>query len=129
MQTFIHYFLHLGFPLLIAFVFFRKEWKKAYFILLATMLVDLDHLLADPIFEPGRCSVNFHFLHTYYAMVVYFILLFLRKPFNIIGVGLLFHMFTDIVDCFMMYSDCETCFANSPALGLLEAVSSFFGRF
>ncbi|MEM9325852.1 MAG: DUF6122 family protein, partial [Bacteroidota bacterium] len=44
MQGFVHYFLHLGFPALIAYAFFRTEWKKAYVIFLGTMLVDLDHL-------------------------------------------------------------------------------------
>ena len=102
MQTFIHYFLHIAFPLVIALLFFRKDWKKVYLILLATMLVDLDHLLADPVFQANRCSINFHPLHTYYAMVVYAIMLLFRKPFNIIGMGLLFHMLTDYIDCLMM---------------------------
>mgnify|MGYP003645413096 CR=1 FL=1 len=75
MQTLIHYFLHFGFPLFIAIAFFRQEWKKAYLILLATMLVDIDHLVANPIFQANRCSINFHPLHTYYAMLVYFVLL------------------------------------------------------
>lgn len=101
MQFFIHYFLHLGFPLILALVFFRSEWKKVYFILLATMLVDLDHLLADPIFEPNRCSINFHPLHTYYAMIVYVALLFFKMPYNIIGLGLVLHMLTDALDCYL----------------------------
>ena len=101
MQFFIHYFLHLGFPLILALVFFRSEWKKVYFILLATMLVDLDHLLADPIFDPNRCSINFHPLHTYYAMIVYVALLFFKKPYNIIGLGLVLHMLTDALDCYL----------------------------
>jgi hypothetical protein len=101
MQFFIHYFLHIGFPLILALVFFRSEWKKVYFILLATMLVDLDHLLADPIFDPNRCSINFHPLHTYYAMIVYVALLFFKKPYNIIGLGLVLHMLTDALDCYL----------------------------
>ncbi|MFO0359096.1 MAG: DUF6122 family protein [Flavobacteriales bacterium] len=101
MQFFIHYFLHLGFPLILALVFFRSEWKKVYLILLATMLVDLDHLLADPIFDPNRCSINFHPLHTYYAMIVYVALLFFKKPYNIIGLGLVLHMLTDALDCYL----------------------------
>lgn len=102
MQTFIHYFLHIVFPLIIAWVFFRNNWKKTYLILMATMLVDLDHLLADPIFQADRCSINFHFLHTSYAMLVYIALLFFRKPFYILGIGLLFHMLSDYIDCSMM---------------------------
>ncbi|MGM0566539.1 MAG: DUF6122 family protein [Bacteroidota bacterium] len=127
MQTFIHYFLHLVFPFFIAYGFFRNDWKKVYLILLATMLVDIDHLLADPIFEANRCSINFHPLHTYYAMIVYAIMLFLRKPFNIIGIGLLFHMLTDFIVCMMMYSECKDCFSDSPAIELLSATSKVFG--
>lgn len=126
MQTFIHYFLHFGFPFFIAYGFFRKDWKKVYLILLATMLVDLDHLLADPIFMANRCSIEFHPLHTYYAMVAYTALLFFRKPFNIIGIGLLFHMFTDLIDCLIMFSSCRVCLSDSPAIGLLEFISNTF---
>ncbi|MBY5959800.1 hypothetical protein KUV50_16720 [Membranicola marinus] len=102
MPSFLHYFLHFGFPLVIACVLFRKNWKKVYLILILTMLVDLDHLWADPIYQADRCSINFHPLHTYYAMVIYVVFLFLRKPLNIIGIGLLLHMWTDWIDCLMM---------------------------
>jgi predicted cobalt transporter CbtA len=98
LQTVIHYSLHFLVPGLIAYVFFRKEWKKAWLIMLATMLIDVDHLLATPIFETHRCSINFHPLHTYWAMAVYVVLLFFKKT-RIIAVGLLFHMLTDFIDC------------------------------
>jgi len=127
MQTFIHYFLHIGFPFFIAFGFFRKDWKRVYLILLATMLVDLDHLVANPIFQANRCSINFHLFHTYYAMIIYFALLFFHKPFNIIGIGLLFHMFTDFVDCMIMYTGCESCLSDSPAIGLLRTTADLLG--
>lgn len=123
MQTLIHYFLHLIFPLVISYVFFRKSYKKIYLLLLGTMLVDLDHLLASPIFQPNRCSINFHYLHTYYAMILYALLLLFPKPFNIIGIGLLFHMFTDLVDCLFMYANCRECLTDSPAFELLNKVS------
>ncbi len=98
LQILVHYTLHLLVPGLIAYIFFIKEWKKAWLIMLATMLVDLDHLFATPIFDPGRCSINFHPLHTYWAMAVYVVLLFFKKT-RIIAVGLLFHMLTDFIDC------------------------------
>lgn len=98
LKTYIHYFLHLVFPAVIAFVFYRNRWKKVYVILLATMLVDLDHLFADPIFDPDRMSIGFHFLHSYYAIAVYFLLLFFKGNLRIIGIGLLFHMLTDFQD-------------------------------
>ena len=66
--------------------------------MLATMLVDVDHLFATPIFDPGRCSINFHPLHTYWAMAVY-VVMFIFKKTRIIAVGLLFHMLTDFIDC------------------------------
>lgn len=69
--------------------------------MIATMLVDLDHLLADPIFDANRCSVGFHPLHSYVAIGVYVIFLFIPRM-RIIGVGLLFHMFTDYQDCLWM---------------------------
>lgn len=100
MQTFIHYFLHFGAPIMIAFLLDSKKWKKVYLILLATMLVDLDHLLANPIFDPNRCSINFHPLHSYYAIAIYVLGLFF-KPTRIIAIGLLFHMLTDSLDCFI----------------------------
>ncbi|MFC4212488.1 DUF6122 family protein [Pedobacter lithocola] len=127
MQTFIHYFLHFGFPFFITCLFFKKDWKKVYLILIATMLVDLDHLFSNPIFQANRCSIDFHPLHTYYAMIVYVILLFFRKPFNIIGIGLLFHMLTDFIDCMMMFTSCKQCFSNSPAIELLTKVSNALG--
>lgn len=97
-KTGTHYFLHLVFPVFIALIFFRENWKEAYFILLATMLVDADHLFAHPIFDPNRGSIGFHFLHSYYAIAVYFLLLFFKGNIRIIGVGLLFHMLTDFQD-------------------------------
>lgn len=98
LQPILHYGLHFLFPGLIAYVFFRKNWKIAWLIMIATMLVDLDHLFANPIFDPDRCSINYHFLHTYYAMGVYVLLLFFRKT-RIVAVGLLLHMLTDYIDC------------------------------
>ncbi|MBQ0151382.1 MAG: hypothetical protein KBS61_00625, partial [Chryseobacterium sp.] len=88
-KTGVHYFLHLVFPGVIAFVFYRKEWKKVYGIFLATMLVDLDHLIANPIFDPNRNSVGFHYFHTYYAIAVYLLLLFFKGNFRIVGIALL----------------------------------------
>jgi hypothetical protein len=99
-QTFIHYGLHIIFPVFIALIFYKADWKKTYFIFLCTMLVDLDHLFANPIFDPNRCSIGFHFLHSYYVIAFYFLLLFHRhKIVKIVAVGLLFHMATDYQDC------------------------------
>lgn len=101
LQAFIHYGIHFGLPLLVAYVFFKSQWQKAYLVLIATMLVDLDHLLATPLFDPERCSINFHPLHSYYAIAVYFCFLFFKKT-RLLGIGLLIHMLADATDCWMM---------------------------
>ena len=98
LQSLLHYGLHFLFPGIIAFVFFKNKWKNAYLIMLATMLVDLDHLLVKPIFDAKRCSIGFHFLHSYYAILIYVILLLFPKS-RIVAIGLLLHMLTDYLDC------------------------------
>lgn len=97
-QPVVHYSLHFLVPGILALVFFNSRWKDAWLIMVLTMLVDLDHLLATPIFDPGRCSIGFHPLHSYYAIGVYIVLLFFPKT-RVVGIGLLFHMFTDWQDC------------------------------
>ena len=96
----IHYSLHFVVPFCIAFFFFNKKWKTIYFIFLLSMLVDLDHLLATPFFKADRCSINFHPLHTYYAMIIYGVGLLYRKT-RILCIALLFHMLTDCIDCYL----------------------------
>ena len=98
LQTTLHYSLHFLVPIGIAFFFFKKHWLKLTLILWATMLIDLDHLLADPIFDPERCSIGFHILHSYAAIIIYALLLFWKKT-RIIAIGLLLHMIADYLDC------------------------------
>lgn len=97
----LHYGMHFVMPLFIALLFFRRNWLVVYGILFATMLVDLDHLIASPVFDANRCSVGFHLLHSYWAIALYFVLLFFKKT-RIVGIGLLFHMLTDYLDCLWM---------------------------
>jgi len=64
-----------------------------------TMIVDLDHLLANPIYDPNRCSINFHPLHSYPAILLYIIMTAFPRS-RLIGLGLLLHMGVDLTDCF-----------------------------
>ena len=87
-------------------------------IMLMTMSVDIDHLLANPIYEPNRCSILFHPLHTTWPMLVYGVMLIwpLLKSVSAytlsnrdrvigwIGVGLVIHMLLDSLDCLWMRS-------------------------
>jgi hypothetical protein len=95
----LHISLHLIVPLVVVGLFFKKEWKIAYFIMLPTMLVDLDHLLANPIYDPNRCSIGFHPLHQPWFIAFYFILSFYPKT-RFIGIGLVIHMVLDAIDCY-----------------------------
>ncbi len=65
------------------------------------MVVDLDHLLADPVFDPYRCSIGFHPLHSYGVIGVYLALTVMKKT-RIAGIGLTIHMALDWIDCMMM---------------------------
>ena len=68
LRAIIHYGLHFLSPLLFAQFFKREHRIKAFWIMLATMVVDIDHLLATPMFNPYRCSVGFHPLHSYFGL-------------------------------------------------------------
>jgi Family of unknown function (DUF6122) len=97
----IHLLLHAAVPALIAWQFYRSHWLRAYLTMMATMLVDLDHLLAIPLYDPNRCSIGFHPLHTGYAIAIYVALLFPRAT-RLIGLGLIIHMALDGIDCGVM---------------------------
>ena len=47
--------------------------------MIATMLVDIDHLLATPIYDPLRCSIGYHPLHQLLPIAGYFIAVFVKK--------------------------------------------------
>ncbi|MBB3125160.1 hypothetical protein FHS04_002701 [Mesoflavibacter sabulilitoris] len=96
----IHYGIHFILPLAVALFFYKRSWKKAYLIMICGMLIDLDHLLATPIFAPNRCSINFHPLHSYYAIAIYILLLIPKKT-RLIGLGLVIHILADSVDCLL----------------------------
>jgi Family of unknown function (DUF6122) len=99
-QTLVHYSFHFIVPGLLAWIFFNEQWGLAWMIMIGTIFVDLDHLLARPIFDPKRCSIGFHLLHSYLAIAVYALLLFVPNFYvQTIAVGLLFHMYTDWQDC------------------------------
>ena len=100
MKEGIHYFCHFGLPLLFAVIAYPTQWTKAVLILWGTMLVDLDHLWATPIFDPNRCSINFHPLHKWYMCLLYAgMVVGIKGVWRNLGIGLLWHMATDAIDC------------------------------
>jgi len=104
-RSYLHLGLHVLAPAAIAAIFFRQTFLRAWLIMISTMLVDVDHLIADPVYDPWRCSIGFHPLHQYPAIAAYGLLLIWPKL-RLIGIGLLIHMILDGLDCFWM--DYET---------------------
>jgi hypothetical protein len=97
----IHMALHVLGPAVVARFGFADRWKRAWLIMVATMLVDLDHLLATPVFDPNRCSIGFHPLHTWPAISVFVLLAAVPKT-RLVGLGLVIHMALDALDCLWM---------------------------
>lgn len=111
----LHLVLHVVVPVLLAAALYRPRWRSAALWMLAAMVVDVDHLLADPVYDPQRCSIGFHPLHRVSAVAAYVLLVAgtwawarrtggwesrsgLRRA-HLVGVGLLVHMALDAIDC------------------------------
>lgn len=98
----LHIALHFFIPGLIAILFYKKSWRLAWLIMVLTMVVDLDHLLAKPIYDPNRCSIDFHPLHSSRAIFLYGLMTVVPKT-RFMGLGLLFHMAIDLGECFRLH--------------------------
>lgn len=72
--------------------------KLALWQLLLSNLIDLDHLLANPIYNPLRCSINFHPLHSWYFFPLYLFGLFSKK-YKYFFAGIILHLLLDYADC------------------------------
>ena len=97
----LHLVLHAAVPLGVAWLFYRAHWRRAWLLLLAGWLIDLDHLLAEPIYAPNRCSIGFHPLHTPLAIGLYVVMLLPART-RLLAIGLLIHIGLDAIDCWRM---------------------------
>ena len=98
-----HYGIHFIVPLFIAFYFYKENRFWVAIILLSGILIDIDHVVAHPMFDPNRCSINFHPLHSYWA-ITFYVILFMFKRTRVIGLALLLHILADTVDCLFIRS-------------------------
>lgn len=110
----LHIALHFILPLLLAVAFFRNRWRRVFLLLISAIVIDIDHLLATPIYDPQRCSIGFHPLHSEIAIAAYLVVLVLSLPHglggrlfgryrftvNIITIGLMLHILLDLSDCY-----------------------------
>lgn len=111
----LHILSHFAVPATVAWLVYRSGWQFAFAVLIGTMLVDVDHLLATPIYDPERCSIGFHPLHTWPAIAAYVGALSLPlaqagtldpatlskrgRVIHLAGLGLLIHMALDWSVC------------------------------
>ncbi|WP_430905443.1 DUF6122 family protein [Maribacter sp. 2-571] len=98
----LHYGIHFIVPIALVLLFFKENRGIVLLLLWGGIIIDLDHLWADPIFDPNRCSIGFHPLHRYWAIGSYVLLLFFKKT-RIIGISLLLHIVADTVDCWLIF--------------------------
>jgi hypothetical protein len=96
-----HLLLHICVPAAVAWRWGGRHRFRVFVLLMTSMLIDLDHLIADPIYAPGRCSIGFHPLHRWPALLVYMGLA-ISKPARWFGLGALIHLGLDTLDCLMM---------------------------
>lgn len=101
MRLVIHLTLHFIAPGIAARLLRPKQWLRTWLVMLSAMLIDQDHLVATPIFDPNRCSVGFHPLHTDPAIALY-ALMALFPLTRLLGIGLLIHIALDGLDCLWM---------------------------
>ena len=97
----LHVILHIFVPFAVAKTVWREKWIRPFLIMAITIAVDLDHLLADPIFDLNRCSINIHPLHSWPAICVYLAGL-LSPHLRIAALGLLIHMALDGTYCLFL---------------------------
>lgn len=97
----LHLLLHVIVPAIVAFGLGRAQKLRALLIMLSAILIDLDHLLASPIYDPNRCSLDFHPLH-HYSIHPLYLAMTLHPKTRWFGIGLLIHVALDGIDCLLM---------------------------
>jgi len=99
----IHYGFHFLAPFAITRLLFgHQRWLAAAGLMLLANAIDADHLLATPIFDPDRCSIGFHPLHSGLAAAAYAAALLVPNwKIRALALGALWHLATDGLDCVM----------------------------
>ncbi len=65
-------------------------------LIVASNLIDLDHLLSRPIYHPKRNPFKTHFLHKHWKIIsILSVLMFFYRPLVFLGIGLILHFFLD----------------------------------
>jgi hypothetical protein len=106
MGFYLHALLHLGADValwIVLLLLLRVGWrsKRSVVVLasiLASNLIDLDHLLATPIYDPLRCSITAHPLHSVLLIPLYILATRWERT-RYIALGILVHIVVDSIAC------------------------------
>lgn len=101
MRAAVHVALHFILPAAVARFGTRSRRFQTFLWLMAGLCIDLDHLWANPVYDPNRCSVGFHTLHRWEVLPLYVLLCLFPKT-RWLGVGLCLHIALDLTDCWWM---------------------------
>ena len=102
LQALLHYGGHWLAPFAIGWLLWREYGWRAGLVIASANAIDLDHLLADPIFDPERCSIGFHLLHGWEAALAYLAMLLIPRWWvRAFALGALWHLAVDYGDCVM----------------------------
>jgi hypothetical protein len=77
--------------------FFGVE-STALLFLLASNLIDIDHLLVRPIYDPRRKSVGFHMLHKKRLLPFFILGCFIPTTAKFFFIGILLHLLLDTIE-------------------------------
>lgn len=100
LQSIVHYGGHWLVPFALGWLLWRANWLRVGAVIAAGNLIDLDHLLANPIFDPERCSIGFHLLHSWQAALAYIVMLAIPRWWvRAFALGALWHLVVDYGDC------------------------------
>jgi len=97
----LHLLLHLVLPAVVARWCWPGRWLRAWGVMMCAMLIDLDHLLASPVYDPDRCSLQAHVLHGP-APIALYLSMFAFPRLRMLAAGLLVHLALDGSDCLAM---------------------------
>ncbi|MGV3585725.1 MAG: DUF6122 family protein [Adhaeribacter sp.] len=94
----LHLVLHLLIPILVTLIFYPRYGWAAFIRLMAGMIIDVDHIMANPFYDSERCSINYHLFHTPIPIIIYCALYFVPRL-RIFSVGLIIHIILDYLNC------------------------------
>ena len=82
---------------------FDKKFLTLSLFVFGSLLIHVDHFLATPIYDPSRCSINTHPLHSWYVFPLYFAGLFLKdKRWRYAFVAVWLHLALDGIACLLL---------------------------